>query len=103
MGIEDFSPVAAIEALNAGVLIGLAGLDVVNRHAVLGAPIHEALGEEFGPLSTRQPEPRSRRRPANLTRVGRQRRTRAARDAMGWAREAEAETINGTARKRKRP
>jgi hypothetical protein len=48
MCVEDFGSVASIEALDVRVLIGLTGLDVVNRHAVLGAPIHEALSGEFG-------------------------------------------------------
>ena len=48
MGIEDLGAIAAIEAFDVRVLIGLAGLDVVNRHAVLGAPIHKGLGGEFG-------------------------------------------------------
>ena len=53
MGIEDLRSVAAIEAFDVRVLVGLAWLDVVNRHAVLGTPIDEGLGREFRPLSTR--------------------------------------------------
>jgi hypothetical protein len=45
--VEDFGAVTAIEALDVRVLIGLARLDVVNRHAVLGAPIREALSSKF--------------------------------------------------------
>ena len=41
MRIEDFRSVAPIEALDVRVLIRLAGLDVVNGHAVIGAPIDE--------------------------------------------------------------
>lgn len=33
----------AIESLDIGVLIGLAGLNVLNRHAVDLRPLHEAL------------------------------------------------------------
>ena len=48
MRIKDLGPVAPIEALDVRVLIRLAWLDVVNRHAMLRAPIHETLGGEFG-------------------------------------------------------
>ena len=48
MRIEDLGPIAAIEAFDVRVLIGLARLDVVNRRAVLGAPIDEGLRGEFG-------------------------------------------------------
>ena len=48
MGIEDLGAIAAIEAFDVCVLIGLAGLDVVDRHAVLGAPVDKGLGGEFG-------------------------------------------------------
>lgn len=47
MGIEDLGPIAAIEAFDVRVLIRLPGLNVVNRHAVLGAPVDEGLRREF--------------------------------------------------------
>ena len=53
MRIEDFGPIAAVEALDIRILIGLARLDVVNGDAVLDAPIDEGLRGEFGALSTR--------------------------------------------------
>jgi len=47
MSVEDLRAIAPVEAFNVRVLIGLARLDVMNRHAVLGGPIDEALGGEL--------------------------------------------------------
>ena len=47
MGVQHFGAIAAIEALDVRVLIGLARLDVVRGDAVLGTPLDEGLGREF--------------------------------------------------------
>ena len=48
--VQHLGPVAPIETFDIGVLARLAGLDVVHRDAVLGAPVHEGLGGELGPV-----------------------------------------------------
>ena len=48
--VQHLGPVAPIETFDIGVLVRLAGLDVVHRDAVLGAPVHEGLGGELGPV-----------------------------------------------------
>src|SRR5687768_12472804 len=45
--IQHFVAVGAIEALDEGVLIGLAGRDVEQRNATLPAPLHKAAGDEL--------------------------------------------------------
>ena len=50
MRVEDLRPIAAIEALDIGVLIGLAGLNVVNRDAVLRRPVDKGLRDKLGPI-----------------------------------------------------
>src|SRR5688500_3159166 len=45
--IQHFVAVGAIEALDEGVLIGLAGLDVEQRNATLPARLHKAAGDEL--------------------------------------------------------
>lgn len=47
MNIKDFLAVGAVEALDVGVLVRLAGLDVLDRHAVCLRPLHERLAEEL--------------------------------------------------------
>ena len=46
--VQHLRPIAPIEALDLGVLIRLARLDVVRGHAVLGAPVDKGLRREFG-------------------------------------------------------
>ena len=46
--VEDLGPIAAIEALDVGVLIGLTRLDVVDRDPPLGTPVDKDLREKFG-------------------------------------------------------
>ena len=48
MGIEDLGAIAAIEPFDIGILVRLPGLDVVNRHAVRGAPVDEGLAGKLG-------------------------------------------------------
>jgi hypothetical protein len=48
MRVEDLGPIAAIEAFDIGVLIGLARLDVMNRGAMRSTPIDEGLRRKFG-------------------------------------------------------
>jgi hypothetical protein len=50
VGVEHLLPIAAVESLNVGVLIGLAGLDVADLDAVGLAPVGVGLGEELGPV-----------------------------------------------------
>ena len=47
--VQHLGPVAPIETFAIGVLVRLAGLDVVQRDAGLGAPVHAGLGGELGP------------------------------------------------------
>src|SRR5215467_14768922 len=47
MSIEDFLAKRSVEALDEGVLIGLARLDVAEADALGGAPRHEGLSDEF--------------------------------------------------------
>lgn len=47
VGIENLGAVAAVEALDVGVLIGLAGLDVLDRDTSGVASIDEDLGEQL--------------------------------------------------------
>lgn len=47
MRVEYFGAIRAIEAFDVRVLIRLARLDVVDRHAVAGAPIDKGLRREF--------------------------------------------------------
>ena len=51
--IEHLGSIAPIETFDVRVLIWLPGLDVVRRHAVLGAPVDEGLCGEFWAASTR--------------------------------------------------
>ena len=46
--VQHFGPIAPIESLDIRVLIRLARLDLVRRHAVLRTPIDEGLCGEFG-------------------------------------------------------
>jgi len=46
-GVEHFFSIRSIESLEVGVLIGLAGLDVVDQDTVCLAPADEALAEEL--------------------------------------------------------
>ena len=48
MRVEDLRAIRAIESFDIRVLIRLARLDVVNRRAVVGAPVDEGLRGEFG-------------------------------------------------------
>ena len=50
MRVEDLFAKAAIEALDEGILIRLARLDVPDRDAVGRAQLHESLGCELGPV-----------------------------------------------------
>ena len=43
MCVQDFGAIAAVEALDMHALILLAWLEVVRRHAMLGAPLDEGL------------------------------------------------------------
>jgi len=45
--VQHLGSIAPIETLDIGVLVRLAWLDVVRRHAMLGAPVDEGLGGEF--------------------------------------------------------
>ena len=47
MRVEDLGAIAAVEPLDVRVLIRLARLDIVDRHAVGRAPIDEGLRREF--------------------------------------------------------
>ena len=47
VGVEHLGTIAPSEALDIGVLVRLARLDIVHRHAVLGAPVHEGLSGEL--------------------------------------------------------
>ena len=46
--IKDLRTIAAVEALDEGVLVWLAWLDVVDRNAPLLAPVDKSLGHELG-------------------------------------------------------
>ena len=46
--VQHLGSITPIEALNVGVLVRLAWLDVVRRHTVLDAPVDERLRREFG-------------------------------------------------------
>ena len=54
MRIEDFVPVAAIEAFDVGVLVRFAGLNVVSRRALPGDQSMKVCAVNSGPLSTRK-------------------------------------------------
>jgi hypothetical protein len=44
---KDLRPIAAIEAFDKRVLIGLAGLDVVDGHVLLGRPVDKDLSQKL--------------------------------------------------------
>gem|GEM_PF-3129965 len=48
--VEHFFAISAIEAFDVGVLVGFAGLDVLDGHAVLLRPLDEDLAQEPGPV-----------------------------------------------------
>jgi hypothetical protein len=48
VGAEHFLAIAAIEALDVGILIRLARLDVAQLDALSLAPVDERLGGQFG-------------------------------------------------------
>ena len=48
--VEHLGPIAAIEALDKRILIGFAGLDVMDRHPMPGGPIDERLRQKLGPV-----------------------------------------------------
>ena len=50
MGVEHLRAIAPVEPLDVGILVGLARLDVVDRHPVVGAPVDERLREKFRPV-----------------------------------------------------
>ena len=52
--VQHLGPVAPIKTFDIGVLVRLTWLDVVHRDAVLGAPVHEGLGGELGPVVVRR-------------------------------------------------
>ena len=47
VGVEHLGTIAPSEALDIGILVRPARLDIVHRHAVLGAPVHEGLSGEL--------------------------------------------------------
>lgn len=49
--VKHFLAESAIEALNEGVLIRLAGLDVLQRYAVRLEPVGERLAQELGTIA----------------------------------------------------
>ena len=51
-GIEDFPAVGAVEALDVGVLIGLAGLNEAQLDVLFLAPIGERLARQFGAVTS---------------------------------------------------
>ena len=50
MGVEHLRAITPVEPLDVGILVGLARLDVVDRHPVVGAPVDERLREKFRPV-----------------------------------------------------
>ena len=48
VGAEHFLAVASVEALDVGILIGLAWLDVAQLDAMSLAPVDERVGRQFG-------------------------------------------------------
>lgn len=48
MLVQQFLAERAVEPLDVGVLVGLAGLDVLDGHAVRLRPLHEDLAQELG-------------------------------------------------------
>lgn len=46
--VEHFLPERAVEPLDVGVLVGLARLDVLDRHALALGPLGEGLAQELG-------------------------------------------------------
>ena len=47
---EPFTPNRAVVALDIGVLLGLSGLDVCQKNALLFGPFHELAADIFGPI-----------------------------------------------------
>ena len=45
--VQDLLAEGPVEAFDVGVLVGLAGLDVADRHAVELGPLHEGLAQEL--------------------------------------------------------
>jgi hypothetical protein len=46
--VQDLLSEGPVEALDVGVLVGLAGLDVLDGHGVGLGPLNEGLAQEFG-------------------------------------------------------
>ena len=50
MLVQQFLAERSVEALDVGVLVGFAGLDVLDGHAIRLRPLHEHLAQELGDL-----------------------------------------------------
>ena len=48
--VENLLAVGSVKAFDKGVLVGFAGLDVLDRHASALGPTGEDLPEKFGPI-----------------------------------------------------
>jgi hypothetical protein len=50
MDVEDFLAVGPVEALDVGVLVRLAGLDLLDGHTVRFRPLHKRIAEQLRPV-----------------------------------------------------
>ena len=55
IGVQHLFPESAVEALDESVLVGLAGLDVAYLHAIVLAPPHEGLTQQFRAVAWGRP------------------------------------------------